>query len=147
LKRRTSTGHRDRLRGRRRLKGAALTIRYHHEHFDGTGYSEGLRGDVIPLSARVFTVVDIFDALTTERPYKQPKPLAESLWIIEHDSNGHFDPSVVAAFKSIAPRLYGEAVQASGAELKRRLREALQRYFKFSDARPKTHFLQGAESP
>lgn len=65
------------------LAGAAQTIRHYHERFDGTGYPDGLRGDAIPRFARVFAVVDVFDALTSERPYKKPMALAEALSVIE----------------------------------------------------------------
>ena len=95
------------------LKGAALTIRHHHERFDGTGYPDALVGGAIPLSARIFAVVDVFDALTSERPYKKAMTLTEALSIIERDSNQHFDPVIVAAFLAIAPKLYSQAVQAS----------------------------------
>lgn len=58
------------------LEGAAPTIRHHHEHFDGAGYPDRLRGDAIPRVARIFAVVDVFDALTSERPYKKAMTLA-----------------------------------------------------------------------
>jgi HD-GYP domain-containing protein (c-di-GMP phosphodiesterase class II) len=111
------------------LKGAALTIRHHHERFDGTGYPTGLRGNAIPLNARVFAVVDVFDALTSERPYKKPMALAEALSILERDSGQHFDPEVVLAFKAIGPNLYEKAFRAGNTELRQRMREALSRYF------------------
>lgn len=112
------------------LGGAALTIRHHHERVDGTGYPDGLRGDTIPRIARIFAVVDVFDALTSERPYKKSIALAEALTIIERESDQHFDPEVVAVFKKIAPDLYARAVQAGDAELRQGMREVLSRYFK-----------------
>ena len=112
------------------LGGAMLTIRHHHERFDGTGYPDGLRGDAIPRTARIFAVVDVFDALISERPYKAPMALAAALTIIAQDSEGHFDPEVVAVFKKIAPDLYARAAQAGDAELRQVLREILSRYFK-----------------
>ncbi|MBK8358499.1 MAG: HD-GYP domain-containing protein [Comamonadaceae bacterium] len=111
------------------LKGAALTIRYHHERFDGTGYPEGLRGDSIPLNARLFAVVDVFDALTSERPYKKPMALNEAMVIIECESGCHFDPTIVAVFKRLAPMLYTQTCQADRIELHRRMHETLARYF------------------
>ena len=65
------------------LTGAALTIRHHHERFDGSGYPDGLRGDAIPRAARVFAVVDVFDALTSARVYREPMTLALALGAIE----------------------------------------------------------------
>jgi len=112
------------------LGGAALTIRHHHERFDGTGYPDGLRGDTIPRIARIFAIVDVFDALTSERPYKKAMVLVDALAIIEKESDQHFDPEVVAVFKKIAPDLYARAVQAGDEELRQRMREVLSRYFK-----------------
>lgn len=112
------------------LAGAALTIRHHHERFDGSGYPDGLVGDTIPRTARIFSVVDVFDALTSERPYKKAMPLAEALAIIEWDSGQQFDSEVVAAFTGIASNLYARTVQASSAELKQEMRGLLARYFR-----------------
>ncbi len=112
------------------LAGAALTIRHHHERFDGTGYPDGLRGEAIPRAARIFTVVDVFDALTSERPYKQTMALVEALAIIERDSGRQFDPAVVEVFRVIAADLYARAAQAGGAELRQELPAVLSRYFK-----------------
>lgn len=111
------------------LAGAATTIRYHHERFDGTGYPDGLRGDSIPLNARLFAVVDVFDALTSERPYKKPLALNEALAIIECESGRHFDPAIVAVFLSLAPTLYAQTGQTGRVELHRRMHETLARYF------------------
>ncbi len=72
--------------------------RHHHEKYDGSGYPNGLSGDAIPLSARIVTVADVFDALTSSRPYKRAFSLAESRRIIEEGRGKHFDPRVVDAF-------------------------------------------------
>jgi len=89
-----------------------------------------LRGEAIPRAARIFSVVDVFDALTSGRPYKKVMVLAEALVIIERDSGRQFDPEVVAAFMGIAPDLYARAVQAGDAELRQEMRAVLSRYFK-----------------
>ncbi len=112
------------------LAGAALTIRHHHERFDGSGYPDGLGGDAIPRVARIFSVVDVFDALTSERPYKKPMSLAEALAIIGGDSGRQFDPDVVAIFTEIAPDSFARAVQAGDTKLREEMREILSRYFK-----------------
>lgn len=116
------------------LAGAALTIRHHHERFDGTGYPDGLGGDAIPRAARIFAVVDVFDALTSERPYKKAMSLVEALTTIERDSGSQFDPEVVAVFREIVSDLYARAVQAGGAELLQEMRAVLSRYFKTKTA-------------
>ena len=80
-------------------------IRCHHEWFDGSGYPEGLRGDAIPLSARVFSVVDAFDAMTTNRPYRAAMPADDALEILSDAAGGQFDPDVIEVFASLAHRL------------------------------------------
>ena len=111
------------------LAGAAPIIRHHHEHFGGTGYPDSLSGEAIPRTARVFAVVDVFDALTSERPYKRAMSLAGAMAIIARDSGRQFDPEVVAAFMGIAPELYARAFQAGAAERRQELRAVLLRYF------------------
>ncbi len=71
----------------------------HHERVDGAGYPRGLMGDEIPLSARILTVADVFDALTTERPYKPPLPSARAREILARGAGTAFDPVVVDAFE------------------------------------------------
>ena len=77
----------------------ALDIPYcHHERWDGGGYPRGLAGDDIPLAARIFAVVDVFDALTSDRPYRPAWPRERALSYIRAESGRHFDPAVVTAF-------------------------------------------------
>lgn len=73
-------------------------VKYHHERWDGSGYPEGLSGEDIPLEARIFAVVDVFDALISRRPYKEPWPLEKAIEEIKRGSAKLFDPSVVDAF-------------------------------------------------
>ncbi|BCB25707.1 hypothetical protein SKTS_05930 [Sulfurimicrobium lacus] len=77
----------------------------HHEKFDGSGYPAGLKGDAIPLSARIIAVADVLDALTSKRPYKEAWPMAKALETIDNDSGKHFDPAVVAALHRALPRV------------------------------------------
>ena len=70
----------------------------HHEKWDGTGYPDGLEGESIPIEARIAAIADVFDALTTRRPYKEPFGIEESFAIIEEGRGTHFDPAVVDAF-------------------------------------------------
>jgi len=77
----------------------ALDIPYcHHERWDGGGYPRGLGGEEIPLAARVFAVVDVFDALTSDRPYRPAWPRERALSYLQAQSGHHFDPRVVEAF-------------------------------------------------
>ncbi len=73
----------------------------HHEKWDGTGYPRGLKGEEIPLAARIFAVVDVWDAITSERPYRHPMPEAEALQYIREQSGLHFDPQAVELFFNI----------------------------------------------
>jgi HD-GYP domain-containing protein (c-di-GMP phosphodiesterase class II) len=80
----------------------ALDIPYcHHERWDGTGYPQGLAGTAIPLSARVFAIVDVYDALTSDRPYRPAWSREKALEHIRDESGKHFDPDVVDAFFSL----------------------------------------------
>ena len=74
---------------------------YHHEKWDGTGYPDGLIGDEIPFAARIFPVVDVWDALTSDRPYRSALPHDEVREHIKADSGSHFDPQVVDAFMAM----------------------------------------------
>ena len=77
----------------------ALDIPYaHHERWDGAGYPRGLKGEEIPWSARIFAVVDVFDALTSDRIYRKAWSLSEAIEYIESESGKHFDPDVVGEF-------------------------------------------------
>lgn len=80
------------------LQTAAIIAWTHHEKFDGSGYPRGLTGEAIPLNGRIVAVADVFDALTSERPYKRAWPLEDARRFIEEQSGRHFDPSCVAAF-------------------------------------------------
>ncbi len=88
----------DTVHGENYLKEARNMAAYHHERWDGKGYPEGLHGEVIPLSARVMAVADVFDALTSKRVYKPAFPLEEALRIIKEGSGTQFDPKCVEVF-------------------------------------------------
>lgn len=77
----------------------------HHEKFDGSGYPYQKKGDEIPLSARIVALADVFDALTSRRPYKEAWPVEKALKLIDDESGKHFDPNVVKAFKSALPKI------------------------------------------
>ncbi len=86
------------------LKDAAEIVHAHHEWYDGTGYPRGLTGGEIPLGARLFAVADVYDALTSERPYRSPIGHTDAVAAIKGQNGSHFDPAVVAAFLSLDPK-------------------------------------------
>jgi putative two-component system response regulator len=85
---------------------AEIIARSHHEKWDGNGYPLGLKGEEIPIEGRILAVVDVFDALTNERPYKKAWPVEEALAEIERSAGTHFDPQVVAAFLLLFPKRF-----------------------------------------
>ncbi len=77
----------------------------HHEKWDGSGYPAGISGETIPLSARIVAVADVFDALTSKRPYKDAWPIEKAISVIAESSGKHFDPQVVTALHNSMPRV------------------------------------------
>ncbi len=87
------------------MRTAAEIVRCHHEMFDGTGYPEGLKGEKIPLPARVFSIVDAFDAMTTDRPYRAALSIDHAAGEIAKMAGTQFDPEVVGVFVPMCERL------------------------------------------
>jgi two-component system response regulator RpfG len=87
------------------LQLAASIALHHHEKVDGSGYPLGLCGDRIPIEARIVAVADVFDALTSNRPYKAAWPLADALSYLEAGAGSHFDPDCVSAFLQCLPQI------------------------------------------
>jgi len=79
---------------------------YHHERFDGTGYPKKLKGEEIPLCARILAIADVYDALRSERTYKPPYDKEKAIGIIKEESGTHFDPEIVEAFVNATGELY-----------------------------------------
>jgi putative nucleotidyltransferase with HDIG domain len=97
MKRHCEIGH-QMLRGFGFLRDALAVVLHHHEHFDGSGYPFGLSGDSIPFSARIFAVVDAYDAMTSDRPYRPPLDPEAARHELERCAARQFDPHVVDAF-------------------------------------------------
>lgn len=87
------------------LRGALPVVLHHHEAWDGSGYPNGLKGTEIPLGARIFKIADVFDALTSHRPYRSPDPPEVARDVILAHSGSEFDPAVVEAFLRVYPDL------------------------------------------
>ncbi len=87
-------------RGRSLFRMGIEIAECHHEKWDGSGYPRGIKGTDIPLSARIVAVADVFDALTSKRPYKEPFSFEESFKTVEEGSGSHFDPEIVKAFSA-----------------------------------------------
>jgi putative two-component system response regulator len=84
------------------LTHAKIMAGTHHEKWDGSGYPRGIAGDKIPLQGRLLAIVDVYDALISERPYKKPFQPDEALEIIKQESGTHFDPALVEVFAVLA---------------------------------------------
>lgn len=100
---------------------AAEVIGGHHEKWDGSGYPQALQGDDIPLSARIFAIADVFDALTSRRPYKEPFPADKAKSILSEGRGSHFDPYLLDLFLVKAEGLFNEIANKDEAELKETL--------------------------
>ena len=91
------------LRNIKFLEGAAKIVCQHHEQWDGSGYPYSLRGETIDLGARIFAVVDAFDAMVSDRVYRKGRPYQDALKELERCSGTQFDPMIIEAFKQIPP--------------------------------------------
>ena len=112
------------------LKDAQAVVGSHHEKYDGAGYPAGLKGEAIPLTARIFAITDVFDALTSRRPYKEPMSFDETMQILDSGRGSHFDPALVDVFSAIARDLYDTYSGKDGNESKERLEAMTEEYFK-----------------
>ncbi len=97
------------------LKLSIALTAYHHEKWDGSGYPEGLYGQAIPLSARIMALADVYDALRSKRPYKEPLSHGQSAHIIKEGGGVRFDPSVVKVFSKLESQ-FEEIFEAAADE-------------------------------
>ena len=111
------------------LQDTADVVGSHQEKFDGSGYPKQLRGDAIPVTARIFTVADVFDALTSCRPYKEPFTFEASMEILAQGRGSHFDPALVDAFARIARPLWERLGGREDETSKEELRAIVRAYF------------------
>lgn len=111
------------------LHGANAVVAAHHEKWNGSGYPRQLKGEAIPLAARIFAVADVFDALCSKRPYKEPMSFEAAMSILEKDTGSHFDPDVMAEFRAIAPEVYQRLAASGENEARRLLEERVREHF------------------
>ena len=111
------------------LKDAEDIVGGHHEKFNGRGYPKGIAKESIPIAARIFAITDVFDALTSRRPYKEPFSFEKTMAILEQGKGEHFDPEILDKFKDIAHELYDEYSGRDDERLKSQLRKLTGHYF------------------
>ena len=111
------------------LENGRDVILYHHEKYDGSGYPNRIEGENIPNIARIFAIVDVFDALTSKRPYKEPFSYEKAIKILKESSGTHFDPQILESFLKISYRLYIDISNESHQQLKDELDNSIKRYF------------------
>ncbi len=111
------------------LVDAAEVVGGHHEKVDGSGYPQGLEGRSIPVAARIFAVADVYDALTSTRPYKAPMPLDKTMAILEAGRDRHFDGRVLDVFRDIVPRIHAEISGGDDHHAEALANDILSRYF------------------
>jgi putative two-component system response regulator len=91
-------------------------IRHHHEKLDGSGYPDGLRGDAIPVTARILQIVDVYDALTTERPYKRAFSVTDALQTMKEEvAKGWWDPHIFEQFHQLMKSGAAESLSRGAA--------------------------------
>ena len=104
-------------------------VEFHHEKYDGSGYPKGLSGEMIPINARIFAIADVFDALTSKRPYKAPWAIDDALNYLVQKSGQHFDPKLVQLFVKIIPTLYRELNTMEENQMVRMLQQRIASHF------------------
>jgi HD-GYP domain-containing protein (c-di-GMP phosphodiesterase class II) len=111
------------------LDGANAVVAAHHEKWDGSGYPRKLAGEATPLAARIFAVADVFDALCSKRPYKEPMGFEAAMAILEKDTGSHFDPSVIAVFRPMALEIFNRLAGSTEADARQLLEDRVRRHF------------------
>ena len=111
------------------LSDSVDVVGAHHEKFDGSGYPQRLKGEQIPLGARIFAIADVFDALTSRRPYKDPFSFEESMQILEQGRGKHFDPALLDLFAGLAGDLHARYGGREDDGLREELAAVVHKYF------------------
>jgi HD-GYP domain-containing protein (c-di-GMP phosphodiesterase class II) len=111
------------------LDGANAVVAAHHEKWDGSGYPRKLIGEETPLAARIFAVADVFDALCSKRPYKEPMSFDAAMAILVKDTGSHFDPSVIAVFRTMALEIFSRLAGSTEADARQLLEDRVRHHF------------------
>ena len=111
------------------LNDAGQVVSGHHEKYDGSGYPGQLASEAIPIEARIFAIADVFDALTSRRPYKEPFSYDETMRILDEGKSQHFDPDLLEKFAAIAGDLYERYCGRDDEELRNEVRGVVSRFF------------------
>jgi HD-GYP domain-containing protein (c-di-GMP phosphodiesterase class II) len=111
------------------LQDAAAVVGNHHEKVDGSGYRGGLKAGEIPLTARIFAIADVFDAITSRRPYHEPLGFDEAMALLERGRGTHFEGGLLDAFAGIARPLFDEFADRDDETPRREVARLVQRYF------------------
>jgi putative nucleotidyltransferase with HDIG domain len=111
------------------LQDALAVVASHHEQYDGAGYPRRMPGEEIPQAARIFAIVDVFDALLSARPYKEAMPLWRVVQTLQQGRGTHFDPYLLDRFLEIAPTLQEELAPCSTGQLRGAVQAINERYF------------------
>lgn len=111
------------------LEGANAIVAGHHEKWNGSGYPRMLSCEMIPIEARIFAVADVFDALCSKRPYKEPMGFEAVMVILEQDTGSHFDPSVMAVFRPMAREIFERLLNSTESDARQLLKERIRLHF------------------
>ncbi len=111
------------------LDGANAVVAAHHEKWNGAGYPRRLKGDSIALSARIFAVADVFDALCSKRPYKEPMGFDAAIEILEIDTGSHFDPAVMKVFRPMARAIFDRLAGINEGDARQLLEDRVRQHF------------------
>ena len=111
------------------LEGGKDVVASHHEKWDGSGYPRQLAGEAIPLVARIFAIADVFDALCSKRPYKEPFPVELAMEILHQSSGSHFDPLLIQEFTRLSKTIHATAMNATEEEARALMETMVHKHF------------------
>ena len=112
------------------LAGGKEVVACHHEKWDGSGYPRQLAGEAIPLVARIFAIADVFDALCSKRPYKEPFPVELAMEILHQSSGSHFDPKLIKVFAGLSKSVHATAMNANEDEARALMGGMVHKHFR-----------------